>query len=134
MALMAGDPSVVNHIHLTGYVVNTDLPAIYSQCTVFLYPSLRESFGIPILEAMACGTPVLTANTSSMPEISGGAAYLVDPFDTAQITNGMCELTDNQDMRSDLINKGYHQASLFTWEAMAHQVFDIYQEIVRHQT
>ncbi len=134
MALMAGDPSVVDHIHLTGYVVNTDLPAIYSQCTVFLYPSLRESFGIPILEAMACGTPVLTANTSSMPEISGGAAYLVDPFDTAQITKGMCELTDNQDMRNDLINKGYHQASLFTWEAMAHQVFDIYQEIVRHQT
>jgi glycosyltransferase involved in cell wall biosynthesis len=129
MAQEAGDPLVVAHIHLMGYVVNTDLPAIYSQCSVFLYPSLRESFGIPILEAMACGTPVITANTSSMPEISGGAAYLVDPFDSAQITKAMCELLDKPDLRNDLINKGYHQASLFTWEAMALQVFEIYQEI-----
>ena len=68
-----GDKSLINRIILTGYVTNTDLPAIYSQCEVFLYPSLRESFGIPMLEAMACGVPVIASNQTSLPEIIGDA-------------------------------------------------------------
>ncbi|WP_372744824.1 glycosyltransferase family 4 protein, partial [Lutibacter sp.] len=75
-----GDKQLIEQIVLTGYVVNTDLPAIYSLCKIFLYPSLRESFGIPMLEAMGCGVPVITSNTSSMPEVAGDAAHIIDPF------------------------------------------------------
>jgi glycosyltransferase involved in cell wall biosynthesis len=84
-----GHPELMERIVLTGYVVNTDLPAIYSQCRLFLYPSLRESFGIPILEAMACGAPVITSTTSSMPEVAGNAALFVDPVNTEEITGAI---------------------------------------------
>ena len=78
-------PFIKEHLRTTGYISNTDLPAIYSGAAVFLYTSLRESFGIPLLEAMACGTPVITSNTSSMPEVAGEAALFVDPFDENSI-------------------------------------------------
>ena len=123
------DRNLIDRIILTGYVVNTDLPAIYSQSELFLYPSLRESFGIPMLEAMACGVPVITSNTSSMPEVSGDAALLVDPFDVTQITQGMITLLNNAEMRNKLIEKGFSQASKFTWQAMAEKVLEIYSSI-----
>ena len=129
MAKEAGDPQITKHIHLTGYVPNADLPGIYSQCSLFLYPSLRESFGIPILEAMACGVPVIAGNTSSMPEIGGDAAYLVNPFQPEEITRGILELINNHEKYNELIQKGYRQASLFTWKAMAEQILRIYTEI-----
>jgi glycosyltransferase involved in cell wall biosynthesis len=125
------DPELENHIHLTGYVVNTDLPAIYTLCKVFLYPSLRESFGIPMLEAMKCGVPVITSNTSSMPEVSGGNAYIVDPYDPAQITKGMFELLGNESLRNDLVKKGYQQAEKFSWRAMAEQVLELYKTVLQ---
>jgi glycosyltransferase involved in cell wall biosynthesis len=121
--------SLINQIILTGYVVNTDLPAIYSQCNVFLYPSLRESFGIPMLEAMACGVPVITSNTSSMPEIAGDAAAIIDPFKYQEITEALVNLTTNQDLRTQLINKGLERSKLFTWKRMAEEVLLIYKEI-----
>ena len=124
-----GDPDLINHILLTGYVQNADLPAIYSLCSIFLYPSLRESFGIPILEAMSCGVPVITSNTSSMPEVSGGAAYLVDPFVFNEITTGMVELIDNSTLRAELISKGLKRAKKFSWEAMAREVLELYKSI-----
>lgn len=125
-----GDNDLIKHIHLTGYVVNTDLPAIYSQCAVFLYPSLRESFGIPMLEAMRCGCPVITSNTSSMPEVSGGAAYIIDPFKPTEITEAMIRVMTDENLRLKLINSGLVQASKFSWRAMAHEVLNIYKEIV----
>src|SRR5665648_119259 len=124
-----GDPELIKRIHLTGYVVNTDLPAIYSQCDVFLYPSLRESFGIPILEAMGCGVPVITSNTSSMPEISGDAALIIDPYQTEEITAAMIRLTSEVTLRNDKIKLGLKQAAMFSWKAMAENVLKIYQEI-----
>lgn len=85
-----GVPQLRDRIHLTGYVPNTELPAIMNQCAVFLYPSLRESFGIPILEGMACGVPVITSNTAAMPEVAGSdAAFLVDPKVPQEITAAM---------------------------------------------
>ncbi len=91
-----GKPELRKLIHLTGYVSNEKLPAIISQCTVFLYPSLRESFGIPILEGMACGVPVITSNTSSMPEIAGrDTAYIVDPKKPEEITTAIEVLVQN---------------------------------------
>jgi len=124
-----GNPSLISRIILTGYVKNSDLPAIYSQCTVFLYPSLRESFGIPLLEAMACGVPVITSNTSSMPEVAGDAAYIIDPFKPEEITAAMVRLTGNKTLRDDLVKKGIPQAEKFSWRSMAENVLGIYNEI-----
>jgi glycosyltransferase involved in cell wall biosynthesis len=125
-----GDNELIKHIHLTGYVVNTDLPAIYSQCAVFLYPSLRESFGIPMLEAMRCGCPVITSNTSSMPEVSGDAALLIDPFKPGEITAAMIKVMTDSGLRNNLIEKGKIQAAKFSWRAMAQEVLNIYNEII----
>jgi glycosyltransferase involved in cell wall biosynthesis len=124
-----GDPSLMNNIRLTGYVVNTDLPAIYSQCEAFLYPSLRESFGIPILEAMASGAPVITSNTSSMPEVAGDAALIIDPYNPEEITSAMLHLLDDTQIREKLVKKGFEQAAKFSWKSMARQVLGIYNEI-----
>jgi glycosyltransferase involved in cell wall biosynthesis len=128
-----GDKSLIDKIVLTGYVINTDLPAIYCQSDVFLYPSLRESFGIPMLEAMACGVPVITSNTSSMPEVSGDAAFLIDPFKPEEITGAMVEIIRNSELRSQLIAKGLLQAKKFSWRAMAENVLEIYREVGNEQ-
>jgi len=126
---LIGDRSLIDRINLTGYVKNTDLPAIYSQCTLFLYPSLRESFGIPLLEAMACGAPVITSNTSSMPEIAGDAAFIVDPLHTEDITAAMIRLTNDEIARNELVKKGIPQAAKFSWRSMAEHVLAIYNEV-----
>ncbi|WP_420602932.1 glycosyltransferase family 4 protein [Flagellimonas sp.] len=117
-------------IHLTGYVPNTDLPAIISQCTIFLYPSLRESFGIPILEGMACGVPVITSNTSSMPEVAGeGTALMVDPSKPIQITEAMRNLIEDKMLAKVLSEKGIQRAKDFSWEAMAKNVLELYEDV-----
>ena len=123
------DKELIGRIVLTGYVVNTDLPAIYCQSELFLYPSLRESFGIPMLEAMACGIPVITSNTSSMPEVAGNGAFIIDPFKPEEITDAMIRLTEDQQMREILVKKGIARASEFSWKAMAQNVADIYRSI-----
>ena len=123
-----GNKALIDRIVLTGYVVNTDLPAIYCQCEVFLYPSLRESFGIPMLEAMACGVPVITSNTSSMPEVAGTAAFIIDPYKPGQITDALLRLTNNRDLRQQLIEKGLIQSAKFSWKAMANYVLEIYRQ------
>ncbi|MBU2555264.1 MAG: glycosyltransferase family 4 protein [Bacteroidetes bacterium] len=124
-----GDKDLINKIILTGYVVNTDLPAIYCLSKIFLYPSLRESFGIPMLEAMRCGVPVITSNTSSMPEVSGNAAYIIDPYKPEEITSGIEKLLTNDSLRNDLIEKGLEQAKKFSWRNMAENVLSLYKEV-----
>ena len=124
-----GDKGFINRIVLTGYVVNTDLPSIYCQSDVFLYPSLRESFGIPMLEAMACGVPVITSNTSSMPEVAGTAAFIIDPFKPEEITEAILKILGDKALRDDLVKKGFEQAAKFSWRAMAQSVLAIYREI-----
>jgi len=110
-------------------VINTDLPAIYRQSKAFLYPSLRESFGIPMLEAMACGVPVITSNTSSMPEVAGDAALIVNPYKPEEITNAMLDLYNKEDLRLQLVEAGLKQAARFSWRAMAKDVLNIYNEL-----
>ena len=124
-----GSPETRNDIHLTGYVVNTDLPAIINQCKVFLYPSLRESFGIPILEGMACGVPVITSNTSSMPEIAGDAAAIVDPFKPEEILTAIERILEDENFRNELCEKGIERAKLFSWENMAAKYLELYEEV-----
>lgn len=123
-------PELIDQIHLTGYVVNDDLPAIYNQSDLFLYPSLRESFGIPMLEAMACGVPVIASNTSSMPEVSGGAAYLIDPYNSNELTQAIEEILSNQELRLKLREAGFKQAIKFSWQGMAEKVLDIYESVL----
>jgi glycosyltransferase involved in cell wall biosynthesis len=124
-----GSPETRNDIHLTGYVVNTDLPAIINQCKVFLYPSLRESFGIPILEGMACGVPVITSNTSSMPEIAGNAAAIVDPFKPDEILAAIERILADEKFRNELCEKGIERAKLFSWRNMAVKYLELYEEV-----
>ncbi len=123
-----GDKKLMKSIVLTGYVANTDLPAIYSQSELFLYPSLRESFGIPILEAMASGAPVITSNTSSMPEIAGKAGIMIDPYQPEQITTAMKIVSSEVNLKAEMIREGILQATKFSWKTMAEEVLNIYTQ------
>ncbi len=115
--------------HFTGYIDNKALPIIMQSADLFLYPSERESFGIPILEAMAGGTPVITSNRASMPEVSGDAAYLVDPFQVDDMTEGILELSGNEKLKNKLVIKGKERASAFKWDNSAYQMLAIYKKI-----
>ena len=118
-----------NEIITLGYIRNTDLPSIYRKATFFLYPSLRESFGIPILEAMACGCPVITSNRSCMPEIAGDASLLVNPEDTMDISMAMLSLEVSAPERNLLSNRGLEQVKKFSWKKSAQQYELLFNEI-----
>lgn len=123
-----GDVSLMDDIVFSGYVPNKDLPAIYSQAQLFLYPSLRESFGIPLLEAMACGVPTITSNTSSMPEVAGSASVLVNPFKPEEIAEAILNLQQDLNLQQQLIAKGLKRVEHFTWEANAKQTLALYSQ------
>ena len=117
------------HIKTPGYIVNSDLPYIYNNAFAFLYTSLRESFGIPLLEGMACGVPVITSNTSSMPEIGGRDAILVNPESSDDIADMMLKLENDQDFYQAKRAVGLERAKLFSWRKTAEQLLDLYQSI-----
>jgi glycosyltransferase involved in cell wall biosynthesis len=125
-----GHPELKQDIVMTGYVPNNEMPAIINQCKVFLYPSLRESFGIPILEGMACGVPVITSNTSSMPEIAGDAAAIVDPTKPAEIIAAINKITSDSIYRQELCDKGLERAKMFSWKVMAEKYLELYTKIL----
>lgn len=112
-----------------GYVSNPELPALMGGADVFLYPSLRESFGIPILESMAAGTPVITSSVASMPEVAGDAAVLVNPQHTDEISTAIRRLLGHPELRNDLIKRGFKQVESFTWKNTAQQVLNLYREV-----
>lgn len=116
-------------IFFTGYIHNLDLPAVINLADVFLYPSNRESFGIPVLEGMASGTPVITSNTSSMPEVGGDAAIFVDPSSTEEISEAIHTLLSDEKLRKENIKKGLKRAEMFSWKNTAKEVLDIYHRI-----
>lgn len=108
-----------DRIHLLGYVDSDDLPALYTGAAAFCFPSLYEGFGLPVLEAMACGVPVVTSNTSALPEVAGDAALLVDPTRPAEIGSALVRTLTDTSLRIDLINRGHARARTFTWEQTA---------------
>ena len=125
--------NIKEHILMPGYIVNSDLPYIYNGAFAFLYTSLRESFGIPLLEAMACGTPVITSNTSSMPEIAGHDAILVNPESSDEIAEMMLQLERDEDSYEKQKAIGLERAKLFSWRRTAEQLLRLYQEVDREK-
>jgi len=113
----------------TGYVPDDDLVALYNAANLFVYPSLFEGFGIPPLEAMSCGTPVITSNTSSLPEVVGDAGLMVDPLDSEALARAMAEALDNTDLRARLAARGLERAALFSWEHTARAIAGVYRTV-----
>ena len=118
-------------IVMPGYIVNSDLPYIYNSAFAFLYTSLRESFGIPLLEAMACGTPVITSNTSSMPEIAGSDAILINPESPEEITEKMLRLETDEEYYNAQKEIGLKRAELFSWRKTAEQLLKLYETVYK---
>lgn len=108
-------------LHMTGYIDEADKGAVYAGALALVFPSLYEGFGFPVVEAMRCGTPVITSNTSSLPELAGHAALLVDPIDVGALASNMARVVDDPDLRERLVTRGYEQAAKFTWERAAEQ-------------
>ena len=111
----------------TGYVAEEDLAALYSGAVAFVFPSLYEGFGLPVLEAMQCGTPVITSTTTSLPEVAGGAALLVDPLDSDQLCDAMATVRADHALREDLRRKGLKRAAQFSWKRSADLTAELYQ-------
>ena len=123
------DLGLQRHVILPGAVSTEDLVLLYNTAHAFVFPSLCEGFGIPVLEAMACGAPVLTSNLSALPEVVGDAALLVDPRDTAAITRGMERLAEDEDLHRDLARRGKARARRFTWQRMAREILEVYRSL-----
>lgn len=125
-----GGRALTNDILLCGYIQNTLLPVVYNAASVFLCPSLRESFGLPILESMACGTPVLTASTSAMPEVAGDAALLANPASPDEMAHQLHRLLSSAELRAQLRERGLERANAFSWQHTARQLMAVYQQHV----
>lgn len=113
----------------TGYISGEDLPALYNEAFAFLFPSLSEGFGIPILEAMACGTPVITSNLSAMPEVAGEEALLVNPARPDEIAQTLLQLEKDADLYQKQVNYGLQHVRQFSWQATARQILKVYQNL-----
>jgi glycosyltransferase involved in cell wall biosynthesis len=110
-----------DHVRQLGYVADADLPALYRSADLFVYPSLHEGFGLPVLEALRCGTPTITSSVSSLPEVGGDAARYVDPRDTADIRKALEELLTDHSARARLAARGPEQAARFSWQRTAEE-------------
>jgi glycosyltransferase involved in cell wall biosynthesis len=121
----------VDGVILPGYVDDADVAALYSGALALLFPTLHEGFGFPVLEAMRCGTPVITSATSSLPEVAGYAALLVNPRNVDEIAQTIERLLTDQTLRADLVARGYRQAAKFTWQRAAEQTLAVLEAAAR---
>ncbi len=121
----AQELGITHRIHFIGYVPEQELPALLAGALCFVFPSLYEGFGMPVIEAMACGTPVITSTSSALPEVAGDAALLVDPLDTDAIAAAIMQMIDNATLRETLRQRGLDRARLFTWEACAKKTLEV---------
>jgi glycosyltransferase involved in cell wall biosynthesis len=123
----ARQEDVAGRVLFPGFIADEDLPALYSLAEVFVFPSLYEGFGIPVLEAMACGTPVVAGNNSSLPEAGGSAALMVEATDAAALARAIAEVLNDADLRRRMIAAGAVQASRFTWQRSAQALLEAYE-------
>jgi len=121
-------------IIVTGYVPETDLPALYSGAQCFVYPSYFEGFGLPPLEAMKCGAPVIAGDRTSLPEVVGDAGILVDPFDVEALAGAIARVLDDSALRSKLREKGLNRARMFDWKKTAAQTIEVYRRAVENSS
>lgn len=119
-----------DYVHMIGFADDADIPALYSAATCVAFPSLYEGFGFPVLEAMACGTPVVTSNISSLPEVAGDAALMIDPYDIDALTDALQKLITDDALRTRLITLGFAQSAQFSWEEAARSLRQIYQRVL----
>lgn len=122
--------SLKDKIVFLDYVSQEDLPRLYSEAEAFIFPSLYEGFGLPALEAMACGCPTVVSNVASLPEVCGDAAYYVNPYNVDYIAEGINRVIEDLELRNNLIQKGLERAKLFTWEKAARKMLDLYRKAV----
>jgi len=120
-------------VRFLGYVDEEDLPSIYNGAKFFMYPSLYEGFGLPVLEAMASKVPVLTSNVSSLPEVAGNAAMMVDPYSEKEIYDASIRILEDDSLRKELKANGAQRSNLFTWENTAFQTLEVYKEIYKNK-
>lgn len=125
------ETKVRDSVVLTGYVPEADLPVLYSGALCFVYPSYFEGFGLPPLEAMKCGAPVIVGNATSLPEVVGDAGLKVDPFDVSAIASAIEELINNSELRQELKAKGSKRAEMFDWRNTAQQTLKVYEQVAR---
>ncbi len=121
-----------NVVRFLGPVLEADLPALYAGAALFVFPSLYEGFGLPVLEAMACGTPVVCSNTSSLPEIMGEAALTFDPLNVKEMAAKIEEALGDESLRGEMREKGLRQAAKFSWERTARETLEVYREAASH--
>jgi glycosyltransferase involved in cell wall biosynthesis len=119
-----------SQVRFLGYVPTEDLPALYNSASLFVFPSLYEGFGLPVLEAMACGTPTVASNTSSIPEVCADAAILVDPLDVTAMAQAMEHVLVDDDLRRGLVARGLERARHFTWDRTARETLAVYRELI----
>ena len=124
----AENSPVKEKVHLIGFVADADLPALYTLADIFAYPSFYEGFGIPVVEAMACGTPVVCANNSSLPEVAGQAAIQVTATDTNMLAEALYMLATNRDRHIQAVNNGLLQTQKFSWLTVANRLRSVYQQ------
>jgi len=122
-----------DRVLLPGYVPDADLPALLSGALAFVFPSLYEGFGFPVLEAMACGTPVICSDASSLPEVAGDAALRVNPRQGAELAGALARLVADEGLRRELVERGFRQVQRFSWRRCAEQVLTILEEVGREQ-
>ena len=118
-------------VRFLGFVPDATLAVLYRLAAVFVFPSLYEGFGLPPLEAMAAGTPVITSNVSSLPEVVGDAALLIDPMDAGAIADAMARVLEQPELRADLIRRGHERLKAFSWERSVARIRDVYAELAR---
>lgn len=118
-----------DRVQFIGPVPSSELPALYSGSSAFVFPSIYEGFGIPVLEAMACGAPVVASNTSSLPEVAGDAAVMVDPYKTNEIADAIYDLISNPEKAELFKKKGFERVRLFSWKKTAEDTLRIYREV-----
>ncbi|HMD71324.1 MAG TPA: glycosyltransferase family 1 protein [Bryobacteraceae bacterium] len=129
LARIAASPAA-GRISVLGYISPAELASWYARCSVFAFPSLDEGFGMPVLEAMAAGAPVLTSNRSALPEVAGDAALLVDPENAETLGKALRDLTESEDLRRDLARRGSLRAQLFTWEKAVRATWEVYRQVL----
>lgn len=120
---------IKKEVVFVGYVSENDLTKYYNAADLFVFPSLYEGFGLPPLEAMACGTPVITSNLTSLPEVVGDSAITIDPYDVNAFAEAMYNLLTDEKLREKMINKGLKRAQLFNWEKSAEKTLKVYQQL-----